>query len=165
MTEVFSIPIISTLNEDGTHDHIRIMSKGPQEFSINGVTKCHKAVFNRVLVMSGDYGTVLDLRERLPEVFQQLDPVRITDLLVNDWRAEPQRLIYGSQKDFSDHAIILGNYMFYSYSMIVNVGGKWADARDASNTKWGRACEGWHSNPATITTTDVLNGVRKLEDQ
>lgn len=165
MTEVFKFPVTTTLNEDGTTNHIRIMSKGPNEVVVDGVTKCHKAVYNRVLVMTDNLDEVLQVRSRLPEVFQQLDPVRLTDLLVNDWRPEPQRLVYGSVKQFSDHVIVLGNYMFFAYSAIIKVGALWAEARDASNTKWGRACDGWHTNPNTITSTDVLNGVRKLEDQ
>lgn len=164
MTNVFTPPPFKAIKDDGTHAHYNIMTMGGNDLkSEGGFVHCHKSVFNRVLIISDDLFEVGLIQSRLPKEFHEFEPVHVKDLIADDWRPEPFRVVYASQAWLDENHKLIGRYYFFTYSCIgKRTDGQWNDLRDQTSTRWGRVCEGWHSNPDTIRSEEVLNGLKTL---
>lgn len=153
--------------EDGTIDHVaRLREDSYHSIPVEDKPLTHRAYYDRVVVI-GNNADVKLIQSRLPKEFQEFEPVDINDLLTNDWRPEPHRIIFATDVfAFHDKKAILGHYLCYSYAFIVNdtVDGEWVDLRDATSIRWGRLVNEDYSHPDTIRSHDVLNGRRTLEN-
>ena len=161
MTDTFVPPVPHANEEDGTLNHYSRMNRDEAGFQ-EGLFKKEpmaKLYVNRVIVLADTLDEVKEVQARLPALFHEFEPVLLHDLIRRDERVEPMRLIYASTEYIQSIQDTLRHFFFLSYSIITkNNEGRWTDVRDATSTRWGRAAPGWHSNPDTITTEQVLNG-------
>lgn len=125
-----------------------------------------KQVFNRVIVIAPDIESVKPLQALLPEFFQSLEPISLTDAIASDIRPEPNRLLQATREEmnvFRDNN--RGRIFFLAYSIFENIEGYggWVDLRDHyEQCKWGR-----HSvthAPGCTRSFQILHGETTLAE-
>jgi len=162
LKDSFNAPIVPDEDDGFTNHAYRVCNGQPYPTDLPE----YKQVFNRVIVIAPDIEKVKELQARLPEFFQVLEPIPLSDAIARDIRPSENRLLQATREEmnaFKDSK--RGRVFFLAYAIFEYIEGYggWIDLRDHyEQCKWGRRPVP-HASGCT-RSFQVLNGETTIEE-